>query len=156
MLGVAGSSCIAADQTPDIRDFLEDAGRQGRHHLSIILLVVYPEDSGLSSYLAFFSDRPRPRCHSVFGSAILNSGPSDDAAYLQAIIVDALSKVQAKLRGDDVDWYRGFFRHGDHVRIQRSRCCRQRDPCGRDAGKRFGHAVCFLYAAPSVPGLTGT
>ena len=60
MLGVAGSSCIAADQIPDIRDFFEDAGRQGRHHLSIVLLVVYPEDGGLSSYLAFFQiDRAR-------------------------------------------------------------------------------------------------
>src|SRR5690606_14455367 len=41
--------------------------------------------------------------------------PPMDAADLQAVMLDALETAQKWLHGNDVDWYRGFFReNGDH------------------------------------------
>ncbi len=42
--------------------------------------------------------------------SILNAGPPTGAADLQAVTMDALETAQRWLRGNDVDWYRGFFR----------------------------------------------
>ncbi len=47
--------------------------------------------------------------------SILSAGPAIDAPDLQAVTLDALDTVQGWLRGNDVDWYRGFFREdGGH------------------------------------------
>jgi hypothetical protein len=42
--------------------------------------------------------------------SILNAGPPTNSADLQAVMMDALETAQRWLRGNDVDWYRGFFR----------------------------------------------
>ena len=42
--------------------------------------------------------------------SLLNAGAPTDAADLQAVTMDALETAQGWLRGNDVDWYRGFFR----------------------------------------------
>lgn len=43
-------------------------------------------------------------------STVLDSGMPADAGDLQATMLYALNTVQAQLRGNDVDWYRGYFR----------------------------------------------
>ncbi|GAB5349685.1 NACHT domain-containing protein [Alteriqipengyuania sp. 357] len=40
---------------------------------------------------------------------ILEGGQIVDQADLRAVMLDALQDVQAKLKGDPVDWYKGFF-----------------------------------------------
>lgn len=42
-------------------------------------------------------------------AAILTEGPPTDAADLQAVMVTALNVAQARLRGDPLDWYKGFY-----------------------------------------------
>lgn len=42
-------------------------------------------------------------------AAILTEGPPTDAADLQAIMLDALDEVQARLKGDPLNWYTGFY-----------------------------------------------
>jgi hypothetical protein len=49
-----------------------------------------------------------PTLHQI--RSILDAGPPTDAADLQAVVLDMLDTVQGWLRGNDVDWYRGFFR----------------------------------------------
>jgi hypothetical protein len=47
--------------------------------------------------------------------SILDAGPPADSADLQAVMMDALETAQRWLRGNDVDWYRGFFQeNGRH------------------------------------------
>jgi hypothetical protein len=47
--------------------------------------------------------------------SILNAGPPINSADLQAVTMDPLETAQRWLRGNDVDWYRGFFReNGRH------------------------------------------
>ena len=43
-------------------------------------------------------------------SSILDAGPPANGADLQAVVLGALDTMQGWLRGNDVDWYRGFLR----------------------------------------------
>lgn len=44
--------------------------------------------------------------------AVLQGGEIVDPADLKAVLLDALENVQAKLRGDPIDWYKGFYTAG--------------------------------------------
>lgn len=43
-------------------------------------------------------------------AAVLSEGSPRDAGDLQAVMLDALQEAQARLKGDPLDWYKGFFR----------------------------------------------
>ena len=47
----------------------------------------------------------------TFASAVADAAPSNPA-QLQAVLLEELGVVQAKLRGSDVDWYRDFSNNG--------------------------------------------
>ncbi|MCE1236110.1 MAG: hypothetical protein LWW93_07095 [Hyphomicrobiales bacterium] len=42
--------------------------------------------------------------------AIVDAGPPTTASDLQAVMLETLAIAQKQLKGDDVDWYRGFYR----------------------------------------------
>lgn len=45
----------------------------------------------------------------------LEEGPPSSAADLQAVMLEALEVAQSRLKGDRIDWYKGFFTDaGDH------------------------------------------
>ncbi len=51
-----------------------------------------------------------PSLNAVAGA--LNDRPPTNAADLQAMLEDALELTQARLKGDPLDWYRGFYAEG--------------------------------------------
>jgi hypothetical protein len=46
--------------------------------------------------------------------AVLDETAPQTAADLQAVILDALGEAQARLKGDPLDWYKGFFQGSRH------------------------------------------
>ncbi len=43
-------------------------------------------------------------------TAALSGGPPASTADLQAVMLNALERAQKRLRGDPLDWYKGFYR----------------------------------------------
>ena len=50
--------------------------------------------------------------------AILNEGPPASNADLQAILIDALDRIQAKIKGSDADDYKRFYRDDGQHRLE--------------------------------------
>lgn len=76
-----------------------------------------PPDGYTDHIRAVAAEQRQKRVEKVYTSptlqqiiSILNAGPPTNSADLQAVTMDALETAQRWLRGNDVDWYRGFFR----------------------------------------------
>jgi hypothetical protein len=54
--------------------------------------------------------------------AVVEAGPPANAIDLQAVLLEALAEIQARLKGDPLDWYRNFF--GDDGLHKREEPCR--------------------------------
>lgn len=76
-----------------------------------------PEDGYTDRIKAVLAEQRRKRVEQVHVPpkvaeirAILDAGPPTTAIDLQAVMLENLATAQDRLRGDPVDWYRGFYR----------------------------------------------
>lgn len=78
-----------------------------------------PEDSYTGNLKRVFNEQRRKVVEKNYTpptiaeiSGVLNDGPPDSAAQLQAIILEELRAAQDKIRSHPADWYSDFFDHG--------------------------------------------
>ncbi len=123
------SGLAEGDQNPwDASDYLfglvsrlgDDTSDDGVAALGALLAA--PHDGYTAHMRAVAAEQRQKRVEMAYVAptlpqirSILSAGPAIDAPDLQAVTLDALDTVQGWLRGNDVDWYRGFFREdGSH------------------------------------------
>lgn len=76
-----------------------------------------PEDGYSNRIKAVLAEHRRKRVEQIYVppkvadiGAIVDAGPPTTASDLQAVMLENLAIAQKQLKGDDVDWYRGFYR----------------------------------------------
>jgi len=76
-----------------------------------------PTDGYTDRIKAVLSEQRRKRVEQIYAApkvadigAIVDAGPPTTASDLQAVMLENLTIAQKQLKGDDVDWYRGFHR----------------------------------------------
>lgn len=79
-----------------------------------------------------------PPDFATVAATVADSAPTT-AAQLQAVLLEELKIIQAKVRGSDVDWYRDFYDQGE-PKIE--------DDCRDTILKMFGSLPFDIHAAP--------
>jgi hypothetical protein len=88
-----------------------------------------PTDGYTDRIKAVLAEQRRKRVEQVYIApqvaeirAIVDAGPPTTSSDLQVVLLENLATVQRQLKGDDVDWYRGFYR--EDGRHQNEEPCR--------------------------------
>jgi hypothetical protein len=76
-----------------------------------------PNDGYTEAFKIYAAEQRQARAEQNYNSptladlkSVIESGPPNSPSDLQAALFDALENVQARLKGDPLNWYRNFFR----------------------------------------------
>jgi hypothetical protein len=90
-----------------------------------------PADGYTDAFKIYFAEQEQARAEQDYVpptlselETVIGAGPPTNAIDLQAVLLEALSEIQARLKGDPLDWYRNFFSDDGHHKRE--------EPC-RDA-----------------------
>lgn len=118
------SGMTYGDTNPsDASDFLGSiAGQLARNiddeaTAALARLRAAPQDGYTDMFVRIMAEQAQLRAEQYYQPpqlteliAVMNSGPPANARDLQAVLLSELEEVQARLKGDPLDWYKGFFR----------------------------------------------
>lgn len=117
--GVTRGSANAWDATDYLNGLIARLGENTSDEAiwALEALRDMPEDGYTDRIKAVLAEQRRKRVEQVHVPptlaeirAIVEAGPPTTASDLQAVMLENLATAQDRLRGDPVDWYRGFYR----------------------------------------------